>query len=257
MIMAEEKLTDRSLWTNPLVRYLKNRHITEYDMKSGGLSVIRENGLLPKDKIDELERMTKENRDIAIGNLQSDVPGLAKGLVDGFAKERERFVTVNGIPNENILSIKKDALFIIDFSVKVQQTTPNVLFRIKNRYTSFTAFNQKELFFSPDHLDAKGFTNMFRDLQKDFLLAEYYRIMKRSETLEYSDVFDILRKYRSDYVGRRLPIGFYRNADTGVYDFDGFSLNDADDTMKKDVMIDHNYMECVLPFLQNIVSYGK
>jgi hypothetical protein len=251
-----EKLTEKSLWTNDRIKYIKNVHITEFDMKSGGISVMKEYHLVPDEDIAKLETAkSKDERNIMLGKMQLSIPTLAKALVDGFSRARATFVEENNIPEENILAIKKDALFIIDYPVKKQQLSENILFRPKNTYTSYMAVNDKEIYFSPlkPELDIKGVSQDTREFQKDFLFKDFYGIMKKSEILDNEAIFDIAKKYRSDYLGRRLPIGAYRDVLTGKYMLEGLAVDNADQSFINDIGIATNYKEFVLPFISNLV----
>ena len=97
-------VSEKSNWINKNIKYLKNVSITEYDIHDGGLSIISEYQLLPKNKIEKLKTYEKQQKNIVIGKLQAKNPDLAKNMVEGFGKARDLFVTQNNIPIDNILT---------------------------------------------------------------------------------------------------------------------------------------------------------
>lgn len=249
-------IIERSNWTNPNIDYLENAHIIEYDMKSGGLSVIKEFGLLDDKYIDKLENMDKQHRDIVMGKMQILIPGMAKKLVEGFTKARQMFAAANNIDERKILSIKKDALFMVDSDIKTVQVTPNILFRPKNQYSSYANLNGKELYYSElkPNLDLKGFSEDVKNLQQNYLFKDFRRLMKQREILAADTMFDVLQNYRKSYLERYLDINNYRNLDSGNFDMPGFSSDSADETMLETLNISHNYIYYVLPFITNILK---
>ena len=247
---------ERSNWTNKSIDYLKNVTITEYDLASGGLSVIKENNLLGPKYIAELDAMEKEKKNIIIGKLQAKIPDLAKNMVIGFGKARQAFVDLNNIPDENILSIKKDAIFLVNCYNINGQVSKNLLFRAKNTYSSYIRLNNKEMYFSAitKELDVKGLSDEAYSLQEKFILKDIARFLSMSEKISEEQLYLNLKKYRSDYLNRNLPIETYRQLDTGIFVVDNFEMNTVDQSYIDQIDISFNYKNYILPLIRILLK---
>ncbi len=247
---------ERSNWTNKNIDHLKNVVITEYDLASGGLSVIKENKLLSPKYIAELDGMEKEKKNIVIGKLQAKIPDLAKNMVIGFGKARQAFVDLNAIPDENILSIKKDAIFLVNCYNVVGQVSENLLFRAKNTYSSYIRLNNKEIYFSAitKDIDVKGLSDEAYSLQKDFILKDISRFLSMSEKISEEQLYLNLKKYRSDYLNRNLPIETYRQLDTGIFVVGNFEMKTVDDSYIDQIDISFNYQHYILPLIKILLK---
>ena len=112
-VMTSE-LYKRSLYLNKNIDYLFGVDICEYDIESAGLNIIKYYGLLPQDRITYLEGMSKEARNKQIGIYQRDDSVFKEALSEGFVNIRKEFFELNEIEDDDILSIKKDAIFTLD-----------------------------------------------------------------------------------------------------------------------------------------------
>ena len=248
---------DKSNWLNKDINYLKNVNITEYDLASGGLSVIKEYQLLPKDKIAILDKMDKESKNIAIGKLQAKLKNLAKNMVIGFGLARQSFVDLNTIPDENILAIKKDAMFLINCSGIEGNISDNLHFREKNTYTSYMYINRKEFYFSSStrEIDVKGVSEEVRTAQKDYLFSDFAKFMLIGEKGDPDLLMNKLTEYQIKYLSKKLPLETYRNLDTGLFTYsNNFELEYIDESFIDDLDISYNYMTYVLPMIQILLK---
>lgn len=148
----------KSTWLNPNIEYLFNAEITEYDIQDAGFNLIKQYKLLPESKIKELELMAKgSDRHIAVGIIQRDDKVFAKALSDKFAEIRTIFVSANNLTDNDILSVKKDAIYTIGPCDRLKFGMIN--FVPKNRYTSYLRFpdiQNLEIYYSSDTMDVKG-----------------------------------------------------------------------------------------------------
>lgn len=245
----------KSNWTNKEIKYLKNVSIVEYDLQSGGLNIIKQFKLLPQEKINQLESFDKEKRNIAVGKLQIKDKDFSKKLVECFGTARSMFIEKNNIPDTQILSIKKDAIFLINCFNINGKVSEFLNFRNKNRYSSYMRINEKEFYFSADKdLDVKGLSEEAYDYQKDFLLADIKMFLNQNEKITPDILFNNLVEYRRKYLNKELPLETYRNLDTGVFEFDNFSLKEIDESLKDNLDISYNYKNYLMPFFQIIMN---
>lgn len=249
-------LRSRSNWTNKNIVYLKNATITEYDLRSGGLSVIKQNRLLDQKYIDQLDAMDKTKKNIAIGKLQLRVKSLAKSMVDGFGDARQLFADRNDLTEADVLSVKKDAIFVINKRISSTKVSEFLEFRPKNTYTSYMLIGTREAYLSStdNSITIKGVSDAVREKQAGFLFKDAARFMRQSERIDRSLLYENLRKYRSEYLNRKLPIETYRNIDTGMFATDDYELDDVDDDYLDSIDITYNYVYFVLPMIRALMD---
>ena len=101
----------RHFYINKDIDQKVNEEIIEYDMKSAGLSIIKSGKLLDERMISLLEILPKDQRSIKIGNLQKRDKELTRKLNEGFEYYRKVFLESNDVKDDDIISIKKDAIF--------------------------------------------------------------------------------------------------------------------------------------------------
>ena len=135
-VQAAINVASKTNYINPDFLYLKNVNITEWDIKSAGLSVLKFRKLLPKEELMQLEQMDKHSRTVKEGLLQKNHPEIAEEIINTLAKAREAFVLLNHITEEQILSIKKDAMFLINKTPETTVIKDAFTFRKQGVYTS-------------------------------------------------------------------------------------------------------------------------
>lgn len=149
----------KSTWLNPSIEYLFDEEIIEYDIGDAGFSLIKSFKLLPPNEISRLEALGKGfNRHKEIGILQRNDKIFTTKLLEKFALVREMFINFNNLNDNNIISVKKDAIFTIGKCDKLKFGN-HIEFHPKNVYTSyirFTAANNIEIYYSIDAMDVKG-----------------------------------------------------------------------------------------------------
>lgn len=151
----------KTTWYNPNIEYIFNTEIIEYDIRDAGFSIIKEFKLLPDEKIRELERLPKGfERHVAVGKLQRDDKDFSKALTSKFAEARRALITTNNLTDADIISVKKDAIFVIG---TVNRTKFGVVeFAMKNTYSSYIRFpdvNNLEIYYHDNDFDIKGMSD--------------------------------------------------------------------------------------------------
>lgn len=254
--MAEfaKQLAERTNYLNKDIVYMKNTVITEYDIRSAGFTVIKSKKLLPEEEIQSLEKVDKQQRNILIGKRILQFPKISEEIIKTLEEVRRNFVVLNELYDEDILSIKKDAMFII-------KKTPTVLkigdfeFRQKAKYTSYCYINQKEFYFSSstDELDVKGVGDEIRELQKDYLLKDTKKIFSMAERLTSDQLFVFLKQYRSKYLNRQLNKEVYRDLGNGKFSINGYFFDTIGDEELADVDISQNYINYLVPLFKALL----
>lgn len=134
--LSSIQIAEKTNYLNRDITYLKNIPITEYDIKSAGFSVIKFKKLMPESEIQKIENMDKHDRNVYIGKRIIKEPKINEEILKTLEKVRKAFVFVNKIEAEEILSIKKDAIFIIKKQPTELTIKDAFLFRRKGQYSS-------------------------------------------------------------------------------------------------------------------------
>jgi len=250
-------LANQHIYTNENLGLLKSI-IREYDMREAGFNLIKEYGLLKPSKIKYLEEnFTKQERTIEIGKLQNSNKYLAKNMMEAFKEARKQFCDMNEIENEDILSIKKDAIFIIKKQCRHLKFGDYIEFSMKNRYSSYCYLNKMEFYYSVwnDNFDIKGATN-----KEHPLLKHICNIIKYNEKSNKELIFKQLQKLRIDYLERSLPVEYYRELNPNnsfklLEHYARYSLY-LDNTTKKfldQIDISYNYINFIIPLISILI----
>jgi len=251
-------LANQHIYTNENLGLVKSI-IREYDMREAGFSLIKEYQLLKKSKIEYLENnFTKQERTIEIGKLQSSDKNLARNMMDAFREARREFCDLNEIENEDILSIKKDAIFIIKKQCKHLKIGKNIEFSMKNRYSSYCYLNKVEIYYSVwnDEFDVKGVTN-----KDHLLLTHIYSIIKLNEKVNNKEiVFKNLQNLRLKYLEKKLPLEYYReiNPNNGYRFLEKYGrytpyVDEIDRDILDDIDISFNYINFIVPLISILI----
>ena len=237
--MVSEYDPIKSIYMNPNIEYLFGDEIIEYDIRDAGFNIIKQYKLLPNDKIRELELLGKgTTRHIAVGKLQREDKEFSKKLSNKFAEVREIFISTNDISDNDIISVKKDAIFITGRCKRVK--FGNIEFAEKNLYTSYIRFpniNNLEIYYSSDNIDIKGMNehaiNRHRLYMYDFIRSTIDMIENKDIRIKRK-----LMKFINDYKFQNLDEEYY------------VEFNN----MSRDINPLFNYMNIILPFVQIILK---
>jgi len=207
------RLCSKHIYQSPDIIYLKNTNIIEYDMKDAGLSIIKEFKLLDTVTINYLDNLNKTDKLVAIGRKYIGNKTFSKKHVIGFSKARCLFVDNNSIKDYEILSIKKDAIFVINKVADDLKIGKNILFVSKHIYTSYMKLFNLEIYYNSvdDTIDIKGIgnniylhKNSFIELIKDFMR------MKENNNGSINHMYDIFKHIVVKYKSMRYTVSYYR-----------------------------------------------
>lgn len=104
-------LYHESAYTAPL-DYLISTYIREYDI-SKAINVFLYKGLISMDQYKVYHTQDRMSRQIQIGILQRDNKHINEAITNGFKEVMELFFKANDIKDSEVLSIKKDAIYLI------------------------------------------------------------------------------------------------------------------------------------------------
>ena len=239
--------------SNPIISHTM---ITEWDMKSGNTSILREFSLIPEKKIEKIEQMSRELRQKEVGLLQKKDKSLASKLEAGFDEIITRFIAVNELENDDIISIKRDAIFIRSRTPKFQTIGQYCTFRPKGVYSAFLLLDGKEFYMTPDSFDIKGFPDDKVSLHNNGILSYVHAFL---EDFDYDmrGLNQYCKEFVSAYKNKELPIEFYREFSSDsqfkILDYTGenwYGLESIDESMLDKLIISYNYEHIVIPLIQ-------
>lgn len=251
----KSKRLDTLIYTNKEIQYIKNRRIIEYDMKEAGWSICKELSLLTKEEIRRLSVLDKKNRHIQIGLISRDDQEFSRELNEGFKYFTSLFRKENKIEEDNVLSIKKDSLTVIDTDIN-KLSFGEVLFVPKAEYSSYCYISGIEFYANPSS-NQTAYKNLNDTFGKGDLVQEIFTLMINAEFNKKDYSFKYLKDLRNLYLKRELDIGFYRevNAKASYRILSDSSINkiyieNIDESIIERVDITYNYLNILIPMIK-------
>lgn len=233
---------------------LVNRTIIEYDMRSANTSLAREFNLLPEDKISEIESLGKKARVIAVGKIKRLDESYHEKEKSAFMEARRLFFEKNEIEDDEVISIKRDAIFLTRYAT-ITKVGKYIEFRPKNEYTSFVYMKPLEIYYSPTGLDIKGISDEVYDkYHKEYFGDFLFTAIRMLNNCDKDQVLKYIRRFFDDYKWRKLESGYYREFNN-MSQFRYLSGEVAMDEFMEDISqvdISHNF-KLIIKFLQTIM----
>lgn len=206
-------LYERDTWVNENILSLFNKEIYEYDIRSAGINLVIKYKLLPDHIQKKLLAMEKDTRNTKIGLMERDDKEFAKKLSDAFKDIRKMFFESNGLTVNDIVSIKKDAIFVTRKCVFT--IFDNVEFRIKNTYTSYIRLKKIEFYYSHEKMDIKGINKVELQYHTDYLIHFITTYFQKMEYGDKGEVLMFLNRFLMRYKKRELDVEYYKEFKPG------------------------------------------
>lgn len=204
-------LYKKSNYLNKDIDYLISNEIIEYDIRSAGFNISKYFKLLPQYKINYLEKLGKKQRHIQLGLYQREDKEFKKILNEKFMETRKWFFENNDVGDEEILSVKKDALFVLKRCKNI--SLGNIEFIEKNVYTSYYYLNNLEFYYNKNTIDVKGIDDELLKLHEDYMLNFLHEFFRLNEVNTRKMSIKLLKQFAKYYKSKRLDIGYYRELD--------------------------------------------
>ena len=196
------------------VNFIHSRFIREYDIKKANISILYKYGVIDENTYKRLYNSSREIRQIEIGLMEKYNPEVYKILANGIIEAKKELFQTNSIQDHEVLSIKNDAVFILDR--QLQYTKFGIVeFVPKNTYTSYMNLNKIEVLYGLDKIsnketiDVKGIGKCI-DLHREYFLDFIAFVMSSIETEDIETVISSFCDFYKDYVELKLPINYYR-----------------------------------------------
>lgn len=239
---------------------LIKRTIREYDIKEAGYNLCKYYNLLSDNIMNKLDKLTKDERHIEIGKLQRDDSKFSKNLMIAFSNIQDEFISSNNLSQSDILSIKKDAIFVIGKVCNNIQFGNSVLFIKKNSYSSFYRIGKYEFYYNNknNNLDIKGITDLNHPLLDDFKsIIKLYDLGNNKDL-----IFKKLQKFRYEYLNFDLDSEYYREIQSKMFriskkynQITGLELliPEIDEETFDYIDISYNYINLIAPLISLLI----
>ena len=241
--------------TNKNTPLISHTQIVEWDIKSANTSIMKQYKLAPMRWIAKVEAMDDHNRKKQVGLRQGKTKGLAKAMEEAFNEVVNQFIELNELEENDIISIKRDAVFIRSRTPKITTIGEYCHFRPKGVYVAFLLLNGYEFYMKQDgHFDIKGISDEVIPLHQDGILKFIGDFL---DDFDYD--MDGLHQYCKDFVSaykrRELPLDYYRelNGESSfvvLTDGGNYHAQSITESMIDDIDISYNYENIVIPLIQ-------
>lgn len=254
-----KQIWERHYYRNKDIDFFINNQIIEYDIKSAGLSLAKEYGYLDKNIIKKLDEISKDERNRLMGIIKIKDKQLVKNENKALVEARKKFIEMNNIDNDNIISIKKDALFVSKECYNLK--SGEIQFVPKNKYTSYMVLNNIEFYYNRLKLDIKGINDDLLKLHNDYMLQFFKQYFQYIEMGKSNKLLDFIAGFVYRYKSRDLDIGYYREFNAMSL----FKLNKQtshgteylikyiDEESFNDIDIGYNFFKYLIPLMISLI----
>ena len=237
--------------TNRDYPFIYNNEIIEWDIKSANTSLMSYYNLQPDKVIQKLASMTKSQREISVGKLMKKDKEFAKKLEESFNKIIQEFMDANQLSWDDIVSIKKDAVFVKNHKINYSEFGA-VHFIPKNQYKHVLLLPKYEIYISDSVTDVKGIPDEKLSLHEDGMLDFIRTTMETAS--EFLKLQSFFKEYVTAYKNKELEFDAYREFNSDSLFRIGGEFPMLSDSMIEDDIdvldISYNYMNVVIPTIQ-------
>jgi hypothetical protein len=202
-----------------------NSSIVEYDIRSGNTSMMRHYDLTDISTIEKIEKMEKGDRVRKVGLLMKEDKEFAKNLEKSFDLTVREFLSLNNLDIDyDVISIKRDAVFVINQDIKNPRIGDHIEFVPKNQYAhylyikpldshrKFLPLKPHEFYIRRDFsIDNKGLSDDLLDKHQEGMLDLIRNVIKIT-SIDPSDnkmLYKFLKEYVDLYKKKELEFSKY------------------------------------------------
>jgi len=246
-------------YTNINRNFIVNADITEWDIHSANISLIKTFKLLSEDKIHKIEDLNKKDRVIKVGLEMQKDKNFSKQLESHFNDVIKEFIESNNLDQDyDITSIKRDAAFVVNRKITKHQFGKYIDFLPKNHYHAYLYIKPYEFYFGKNNnIDIKGLRDEIYSLHQNGILTLLNDIVLIAEesNMNTKKINRYLSDYTKAYKNRELDFDMYReftNESKFKYIMMGneMLLDNIDDELIEKIDISHNYLNIIMPLIQ-------
>ena len=202
----------KSLYTMPVDFIITP--IYEYDISKANISILLSKGVITKEQHKKFCEMSKQERQVKVGLMMRRNPDLIRVVEDGCCEARRNFVVSNDIQDDEIVSIRKDSLFI---TKQVENVAfGDIRFVHKNTYSLMAKLGNLELYYYYDsisgfyNIDVKGIRDELLVKHESSLLTALCDIFYCVVDKRIHDAVKYVSTLANKYDTLNLPIEYYR-----------------------------------------------
>ena len=204
--------------------YLFNQYIREYDISKANINILLAKGVIDQQLYNKLYNADRMTRQVYIGKMIRDDERVQEKLSEGLIEYKQKFFEANNITDSDIISIKNDAIFVLN---KIPQVLnfDNVTFVPKNTYTSFMRLRELEVYygynFGNEVIDIKGIKDTDLEMYHMAFLNVIVSFLNSIQRGGAKAALDYITTIINQYVNLELPIDYYRRFSS----YNDFSIN--------------------------------
>lgn len=198
--------------------YLISVPIYEYDITKANINILLKKNAISIEEYKHLKLMSRKSRQISIGMMMRENPSLINTLAEGIIEAKKMFFDANSIMDNEVLSIKNDAVFVT--GRQMQHTKfGNIEFILKNFYSIYMKIFDLEIYYRSDQvtgwdmIDVKGINDDKLQLHQNGMLVLLSEVFEQLDCGNIEDAISIFNEYYKAYVSKSLPVEFYRTFD--------------------------------------------
>lgn len=239
--------------------------IIEYDLKSANISALRYSGKISSDILNMLSRtdiMDKKTREVKVGMMIREDSEFGKIIKKGIKNAREMLFRANHIQDDEVISIKNDAVFIAGRKLKVVDFEPFHFVR-KNTYSLYMKLSGFEFYYdgrnNVTHIKGLGGIENEEDHQKGMMIF-FNMVFKLMIQGRRKDLTKYLINFSNSYKEKSLPVQYYKELrspsmyrttfDIGDYFYEAKYASEHDLDIINGV---YNYNRFILPIIQMFI----
>lgn len=248
----------------PEINYLVSHYIREYDIQKANISILYSLNVIDYNTYSFLFEAPRDIRQVYIGNMIKDNKKIYDILHEGILQARQSLITTNNISELDILTIKNDAIFIIDKELS-NTRFGNINFVCKNKYTSFLYVEPLEIYyfydiiFDKEIIDIKGINdNILQQYHSNTWIPFLCQLIYLLNTSEIQTAIKFYSDFYTQYCNKELDINYYRefnsNSNFITIPICGkrYSMQGIDDISIIDISYNKNLLHKIYKILLNI-----
>lgn len=229
--------------------FIINNYIREYDLSAANINALYTNGYFDKSTYDLFKSYDKKKREVEIGLLIKRDSRVYEIISSGIINAKKLLFESNNIQDNEVLTIKNDAVFIISKEL-VNTVFGNYEFRCKNLYNTYLKILDLEIYYR----DSLNSDDIFFDIKGIFddklylhtaMISLISEVCYRVQRYDKPDNIRFIMNIYENFLHRRLPIEYYRNLDsfskyTIINNIGIYSLDNISNDMINIISIDRN-----------------
>lgn len=230
-------LYKKTNYINKEIRYLRDTNIYEYDMVAGGTVILYYSKLISEGTFKYLISLDKFTRNVHVGNLLLQNPSWNKIQVNGFKDAIKVFMSINKLDDDDVLSINKDSITIINKKCNNLYIYDGLLeFRLDGKYNNYMNLYNKEIYCSSKDYsyNTRNFSNKVLLYQEDYFISFIISSIIIDNNSSKQELFLHFKNFRSNFLNRKLDDNYYYDLDEEGYIINLNGMKISTDLIQKD-----------------------